>query len=128
MTYEDFLHKLINLGIEAARRDYAGEDPHRRAKLAGSIDGFEDCRGKTPDQIPGLLKEAHAKADQARARVHEGEITYDDYWRVRCRELEVEWVANCVSVLLVRQGIEPIVPPTARALMTVAEIVGVKDA
>lgn len=127
MTYDDLLHRLIADGIEAARRDYAGADDRRRAKLAGSIDGFEDCRGKQPSEILGILNAARKRTHEARIRLHEGEIRDHDYWRVRCREAEVEWMANCVSAVLVNQGLPPIVAPTARAMMAVARIVGVKN-
>lgn len=125
MTYGEFLHQLINHGIEAAREDYAGDDPSRQAKLAGSIDGFEDCRDQLPAQIALLLKEAAQRTLEANSRFHCGEISIDDYWRVRCREAEVEWVANCVSVIEIEKGRPPIVIPTARAVLAVAKIVGV---
>lgn len=143
MTYDDFLHRLINVGIQAAREDYGGDaesaelhgrqvrpeskEKHRADKLAGSIDGFEACRGKQPGEIAALIVDARTKLQQAFVRVSEGEISDGEYWRVRCREAEIGWVANCVSVILVNQGLPPIEPPTARAALTVAKIIGIKE-
>lgn len=143
MDYDTFLHKLINVGIQAAREDYGGEpesaelhgrqvrpaskESHRPDKLAGSIDGFEACRGKQPHEIAALMIDARKKLQEAFIRVSEKEISDGEYWRVRCREAEIDWVANCVSVVLVNQGLPPIAPPTARAALTVARIVGVKE-
>lgn len=125
MTYAEVLTRLIEQGIEGARGDYKRLD--QAHKLEGSIQGFEACRGKEPDEIRTLLREAGQKTRAARVRVQEGESNPNDYWRARCRELEIEWIANCVSVMLVRQGIEPIVPPTVRAALAVGRVVGVKE-
>lgn len=131
MTYDDFLHKLINVGIEAARKSYGGDtqskEKHRADKLAGSIDGFEACRGKQPNEIAALMADAKKKQHEAYIRVTEKEISDGEYWRIRCRGSEIGWVANCVSVLLVNQGLPPIEPPTARAVLTVSRIIGVKE-
>lgn len=142
MDYDTFLHKLINVGIQAAREDYGGDtekselhgrqvrppkEGHRADKLVGSIDGFEACRGKQPDEIALLMADARKKLQEAFIRVSEKEISDGEYWRVRCREAEIDWVANCVSVVLVNQGLPPIAQPTVRAAMTVAKIVGVSE-
>lgn len=143
MTYDDFIHKLINMGIEAAKADYGLEkgpkgtqhgghhvsltEDYNADKLAGSIDGFMECRGLRPDKIGELLADAQKKVHEAFIRVTEKEISYGAYWRVVCRHAEIEWMANCVSAMLVNQGMEPIIPPTARAALTVAKIVGVKE-
>lgn len=127
MKYEDFLKRLVSQGIEAARRDYGGKDRHRDAMLAGSIEGFMECEDLQPDEIADLLQDAGRRTREARTRAELGETKRDDYWRARCRELEIEWVANCVSVILVNDGHEPIIPPTGRAAMTVARIVGVGE-
>lgn len=127
MNYDTFLHHLITQGIAAARQDYAGDDFARAAKLAGSIDGFEACRGLRPSGIEALLKEAARKTSLARARLHESEIRPQDYWQERCREAEIEWVADCVSVVLMNQGLPPIIQPTGRAMLAVAGIIGIQD-
>lgn len=54
------------------------------------------------------------EAQQATHRLRtEGEES-DTYWFKRCYELEIGWVCNVVSALLVHQGRDPIVPVTAR--------------
>lgn len=119
MTYQEFLTRVIDDGIEAAKRDY-GEGE----KLEGSVKGFESCRGKNPPEILDLLVAARkACHDAYRNNVAEG------YWGLRCCEAEIEWVANCVSAMLVNQGVEPLTStlPTARGVMKAAQIIGVKS-
>ena len=120
MTHMDFLDAVIERGIAAARRDYAR--PDQRLKLEGSLAGFEACRGLDPAQLAALLGEAR------RATLEAYREDRQDYWRVRCREAEIEWVANCLSFMLLQAGLPVIVPPTARAAMTCAEIVGIAGA
>jgi hypothetical protein len=126
MPYEDFLARVIDDGIAAAKADYSD-----RNKLAGALAGFEQCRDRYPHELATLLEEArrataHAYADR--------ECGYSGYWYTRCRELEIEWVCNVVSAALTFAVVPPgpitrtpIVPPTARAVMKAAEILGVKE-
>lgn len=125
MSYEEFLLRVVEEGIEGARHDYGR--PEQRTKLEGSIEGFEACRGKSLKELAQVLADAERSSKEARSRFHEKEIPSDEYWRARCREAEIEWVANVVSAMLLNQGLEPIVNPTARGAMQAAKILGVKD-
>ena len=58
---------------------------------------------------------------QSRAKCNRG-VLVDDYWKIRCYEAEVEWVANCISFALVNEGQKPIIEPTVRAAMLVNTI------
>jgi len=126
MDYESFLEKIINDGIAAAKEDY--DDPRDKLRLEGSIEGFEACRGKTPEEIRKVFEKATLDTFHAMESVHNGEISHDEYWKIRCREAEVEWVANCVSAILVNSGKPALFVhlPTARAVLKTAEVVGVK--
>jgi hypothetical protein len=117
MDYETFLTRIIDDGIAAARADYANDEDKRE----GSVEGFEACRGKAPLDILKLLTEAGA----ATLRAMREDDTH--YWRIRCREAEIEWVANCVSAILINMGSAPLAShlPTARAVMKAAEVFGV---
>ena len=114
MNYSDFLNRVIDEGIEAARADYT--KPEQKEMLEGSLKGFEACRGKDIKELLALLIKAQADTQRAfREQVA-------DYWRVRCREGEIEWVCNVMSAALSNTGLEPIVPVTARGMMRAAEI------
>jgi len=125
MDYLKFLERVVNEGIEAAKADYT--KPQQKSKLEGSIEGFEACRGKSPEEILKLLTDARLKTLQAFHDVHDEKVESDEYWKIRCRESEIEWTANCVSAVLANQGLPTIVPPTARGTLKAAEIVGVKE-
>lgn len=119
-TYADFLERVIDEGVKAAKRDYIR--PAQRTKLEGSIEGFEACRGKAPAELSALLDGARRRTEEARNRFHLGETAIGEYWRVRCKEAEIEWTCNVVSVLLMSNGEPVIVPPTARAAVMAGTI------
>ena len=115
MDYKTFLKRVIDEGIEAAKEDYK-DDPQKRD---GSVEGFEACRGLKPHELYLLLQDsrnATQKAFREQAK---------DYWRIRCREAEIEWVCNVVSAMLSNQGLTPLITPTARGVQKAASIVGV---
>lgn len=116
MDYEQFLTRVIDDGIAAAKADYIR--PDQKEKLEGAIAGFEACRGKSPEKLCQLLTAAGRKTWNAYA------LQAKDYWRVRCFELEVAWVANVVSAMLWNQGAEVIIPPTAHGVLKAAAILG----
>lgn len=118
MNLKEFIDRVIDDGIVAVNRDYAR--PDQKDKRDGSIAGFEACRDKTPQELAELLDACRTATLDARLN----EKTR--YWWFRCYELEVEWVCNCVSVLLQRSNLPVIVPPTCRAVRQAAKIVGVQ--
>lgn len=121
LTLGDLLERVIDDGIDAARRDYG--KPDDLLKLAGSLAGFHACRGRTPAQLAVLLSEARADTQAAYRAGPDPAATR--YWYWRCRELEVEWVCNVVSAVLMNEGLPTIVPPTARGVLKAADVVGV---
>lgn len=117
MNYAEALERIINDGIAAAKADYTktSQEDH----LAGSIAGFESCRDKSPAELWHTL-------DSAKKRSHCAMMEQaENYWWIRCFELEVEWVCNCVSAILRNQGLPEIICPTARGTMKAAEIIGI---
>lgn len=121
MTYDEFLTRIIDDGIEAAKADYTrSEHMHQ---LRGSIEGFEGCRGKSPTELVTLLIDSRRRASDAYAY----EVPEGEYWEFNCFALEVEWVVNCVSAILVNQGRQALTSfmPTARAVMKAADVVGI---
>ncbi len=124
MNFDEFLDFVIDDGIEACRLDYCRSG--QEMKLQGSIKGFEECRHKNPLELAALLKEANAKIF---SKLQEGRASgrqTADYWYWRHRHAEIEWVCNVASVVLINEGIVPIIQPSSRAVIKAAEIVGVK--
>ena len=120
MLLVDALNAIIDDGIEAARHDYV--KPLDTLKREGAISGFEECRNREPAQIAALLAEANERANQA--------IREDNprYWFWRCRALEIGWVANVLSNILVANGTLPVGTMTARGRLKAAEILWVVEA
>jgi len=112
VTYEQLLDRVIDDGITAARADYANKPDH----LRGSVDGFEACRGKTPDQLIDLWQ----AAGRAGSRWMSMDTSIEDTNYYRCYQLEVEWCLNVLSVGLPKPLLSWL--PTARAAMKYAEI------
>jgi hypothetical protein len=115
MTYLEFLSRVIDEGIAAAQHDYAKDE----RKRSGSIAGFETCRNKTPDELKLLMESASVATRDA---YHNDDRK--DYWWYRCYELEVEWVCNVVSAMLMNQKLPVIITPTCRGVMQAAKILG----
>lgn len=117
MLLNDALNQIIDDGIEAARADYT--KPCDKLKLKGAIKGFNECRGKSPDEISALLVIAGEDCTNA----HQQQSP--QYWYWRCRQAEIEWVANVLSCIMDAQGWPPIGMMTVRGGMKAAEIIGV---
>ena len=131
MTYDEFLTQVIDGGVAGVRKDYVDDI----SKREGSVAGFEACRGKQPVELRAVLTLARKQANDAFWASQEGQKDPDGrgkgpnhYWYWRCFELEVEWVCDVVSALLMNSGLGMIVPPTCRGVAQAAEIVGVKGA
>lgn len=120
MSFEYFLNQVIDRGIAAASEDYKD---HASDKFLGSVAGFEVCRGKSPLDLLEVYAESQEYASQAMFQ------RASNYWYFRCYQLEVEWVLNCVSCLLVNEGGEPLLShlPTCNAMILVSKIVGVSE-
>jgi hypothetical protein len=125
MDYLTALDAVIARGIEAARRDYK-DSAHKRD---GAVAGFNACRGKTPVELEKLREEASAATTAARNKQLDDDFKAQDYWKTRCYEAEIEWVCNCVAAILFNQKQPSPFPrhvgPTARAMATMARIIGV---
>lgn len=118
MNHDEFVNRLADDGIASVRRDDSLKAKPRR--LAGSVAGFEACRGKSPEELLVLLGQADRDTD-----AHRGSKDVESYWAARYYAIQIEWVLNCVSAVMLNQGQRPIVPPTARGMLRAAQILGV---
>jgi hypothetical protein len=119
MNHAEFVNRLVDDGIASVRSDSRLTRKPRR--LAGAVDGFEACRGKSPEELLVLLGQANRDAD-----AHHGARDVESYWAARYYTLQVEFVCNCVSAAMLNQGLRPIIAPTARGMMQAAKILGVR--
>jgi len=122
MNYTEFLTRIIDEGIEAAKADYTKESD--KQNLEGSIAGFNACRDKSPEELVKVWQKA---SDDMNNAFNEQK---DNYWWFRCFQLEVEWVCNVVSAMLMNQGqTTPLLSwlPTANGAMKAASIIGVNQ-
>jgi hypothetical protein len=123
MKFDDYLTRIINDGIASAK-----SDPNLRAhpqRLRGAIAGFEACRGKNLIELHKLLTEAHAATFDKYTHTQDEDANIEDYWEVVNRELQIEWVCNCVSAAVAAMGLQPITTPTARGYIKASEVLGV---
>lgn len=111
-TIMQVLEHVINDGLEAVKDSYK----EGSNKLKGSIAGFESCRNKTVQELEQLLNEASQMVYNARL------IEHEDYWFWRCKQAEIEWVCNVISVILLNEKLPIITAPTARGVLKAAEI------
>lgn len=125
MTYNEFLTRIIDEGIAAATADYT--DPKDKERLEGSIAGFNACRNQLPEQLIETWSEANKKCNDAFCNGIYSDENTNTYWYHRCFQLEVEWVINVVSAMLINEGQQPLLAwlPTANGAMKAASILGV---
>lgn len=72
------------------------------------------------------MKEAREKSQRLfRTKFNPAKKELDEYWEARGFALEVEWVCNVVSAILMNEGKPTIIPPTARGTIRASEIVGI---
>ena len=116
MNLIEFKNKVIERGIAAAKADYT--KPEDKNRLEGSLAGFELCRETPLEKLQQLLIEARKESN-----THMFEQDLERYWHCRSKEAEIEWVCNCVSVVLANEGREPIIPCTCNAVLLANEII-----
>lgn len=121
MTYEKLLERIIADGIAEVKEAY--DDPDDRHKRDGAVEGFEACRGKSPEQIVILWSTVEREASLLRTDGEANEQRVKAFWRYRYKVLQIEWCLNVISVGLSKSLLPHL--PTARAAMKYAEIVGV---
>lgn len=119
MDWDKFINQIVDLGIEAAKRDY--KRPDQKPLLDGSLAGFEECRNKSVVDLAKLLPGAAAYRDNAQKGSTTGYLRAKGYYN------EIEWVCNVASAALYNQGLPVIIQPTVRAMQTAAKILGVKE-
>jgi hypothetical protein len=119
MTYDQLLNRIISDGIAEVKQAYA--DPKEHHKRDGAIEGFEACRGKTPDQLVALWTDAEREAAQMRRDREPSDV--NAFWRCRYKALQIEWCLNVISVGLSKPLLAHL--PTYRAAMKYAQIVGI---
>lgn len=117
MIYKDFLERVINEGIEAAKESYKQE--YQKEKLEGAIAGFEACRGKNPVELVDEYSKA-LKLQQEAYVLH-----VDNYWWFRCYTLEIEWVINVISAGTRLNMLSHL--PTSRGVFKAAQILGISE-
>lgn len=120
MTLEDLIERVIETGIEAAKRDYSKRtDAIGVGKLEGALAGFEACRGRSLAEMRARLLQEEGRSAALR---HEEPFDEVAYWHGRCLIAEIEWVLNCASAFQAMNGQEPAGGYTARGFMNVADI------
>lgn len=89
MSYNDFLNAIIDDGQSEVRLRF--NKPEQKLRLDGCLDGFEACRGLTPEEIVAARDAATKRRQQALRR------NDPRYWYFREREGQIEFVLGTVA-------------------------------
>jgi len=116
MERVDFLNRVIDDGIAEITTEYTRDD--QLHKKEGGIKGFEECRGKTDDQLMVMLAEAKEITNELRMD-NDGR-----YWYFVMRERQIEWVINVLSAKNYLKGKPTMVIPTAKGALKAGMILG----
>jgi hypothetical protein len=117
------LEAVIDRGIASVLESYPSGDPRQ----LGGVEGFEACRGKTPEQMLELMRgmwdRDRRALDPGRPPEREARL------RERYAQLQVEWCLNALAALDWLRGQRTFewLPhhPTLRAATLVLQILGV---
>jgi hypothetical protein len=126
MLIRDFLNILLDDTLEEARLRHAqASTPGAALAFAGAERAVSECReAMTGDRMGARLRAllAAVRADSARAAGQPDEA----FWF--SRELYVEWIAEVVSVVLMTARAPAIIPPSRRAAIEAARLIGLLGA
>lgn len=94
MNQVDVLDRVIAKGIASVLESY----PAGSAKQMGALEGFEACRGKTPQELLELYHEAEMFTNSNRVeQAMLDEEHLEEHWRRRYASLQVEWCLNAMA-------------------------------
>jgi hypothetical protein len=122
MLVLDFLNILLDDTLEDIRQRF--HRPADALALAGARQGIEECR----EALRGTAMERRLSAlvEEARAASAAG-MGQPDEWYWMARDMYVEWIARVVSVMLVSQHRDAILPPSRAAALEAARVIGVVE-
>lgn len=125
MNRNDLLNAICDDAITEIPLAYPRPDQNN--KREGAIAAFEDCRGKSDEEIQALLVQAqvHIHARTQSKPLHDRQTDIINYWYWRMYELQVEWVLNVLSAARAANGLVPLTAYTARGVLKAADILGV---
>jgi hypothetical protein len=99
--------------------------PH---EIEGSVAGFEACRDldvSTPDAMLELLRKVREEAEDAFHISHENKMSIADYWRIRYKVVQVEYVFEIMKFAWIQSG-HDITTVSARSAVKFNEIISGK--
>jgi hypothetical protein len=88
MTIEELRDKTVELGIQAAKRDYGR--PDQAHKLRGSLGGFSQAKALAInwEQFEAVISSREAIENQMRRN----QAPEKEFWEHRCATAEIDWV------------------------------------
>lgn len=121
---QELLRLTVERGIASVRAD-SSMKPY---EIEGSIEGFELCRSidaTTPDAMVELLNRVRRESEEAFHVSNENKMSLADYWRVRYREIQVEYVFEIMKFAWIQSG-HDITTVSARSAFKFNEIMSNK--
>lgn len=121
---QELLRLTIEKGIASVRSD-SDMQPH---EIEGSIAGFEACRdldASSPDAMLDLLDSVRKESEKAFHISHENKMSLSDYWRIRYKEIQIEYVFEIMKFAWIQSG-HDITNVSARSAAKFNEIISEK--
>ena len=121
MTYRTFVVSIVGEGVDALER--AIVDGDKGPREAGALTGYDACvQCESAPELGILLAFARNKHT---AVIGEPLPDADQCVFSAGFVGAVEWVCNCVSALLLNEGLQALTRPTSRGILKCAELLGV---
>lgn len=76
-------------------------------EIEGSIAGFEACRDAnvdSPDALAELLDKVRGEINEAFHISHERGMSLSDYWRIRYKEIQIDYVFQVMKFAWIQSG------------------------
>lgn len=112
--YFDFLDKVI-ADCETSANTHYSSSP---SELESALNALKTCKAKTPGELKDIYESAVSASREARFEKS------SKYTEIRCHEIEVEFICDAVSAILVNSGEEPILgKPTKKGFAKAHSVV-----
>lgn len=121
--------ELLRLTVEKGIASVEGDSSMKPHEIEGSVSGFEACRDldvSSPDAMLELLRKVREESEEAFHIRHEKKMSLSDYWRIRYKVVQVEYVYEIMKFAWIQSGYD-ITSVSARSAVKFNEIISANN-
>src|SRR3990172_98677 len=99
--------ELLVLTIEKGIASVKSDSSMKPYEIEGSVEGFEACRDvdvSTPEAMQEPLRSVRKEVEYAFHVNLEDKMALSDYWRIRYKEIQIEYVYEIMKFAWIQSG------------------------